>query len=142
VRGVEGNGQRSNCGRTYKDGVEFVKSASPGFERYLALYQTPQTAGGCKDCRFFMMCKGQCPGTAIDGDWRNRTEHCAVWMALYEDLEAQLVREGRQPLSLSRRRPELERALLGQWASGRNCTIADALARAPAPARRVARPSS
>lgn len=26
VRGVEGNGQRSNCGRTNKDGIDFVKS--------------------------------------------------------------------------------------------------------------------
>lgn len=141
VRGVEGNGQRSNCGRTYKEGVEFVKSSSPGFERYLALYQTPQAAGGCKDCRFFMMCKGQCPGTAIDGDWRNRTEHCAVWMALFEDIEAALVAEGRRPLSKSPRRRELERALLTAWASGKNSTIADALARAPAPARRASRPA-
>ncbi len=32
------------------------------------------------------MCKGQCPGTAIDRDWRNRSEHCAVWKALFADL--------------------------------------------------------
>ncbi|HTR41058.1 MAG TPA: radical SAM protein, partial [Pseudomonadales bacterium] len=77
VRGVEGNGQRSNCGRTNKEGIDFVKSDEPGYERYVALYQTPQDYGGCQACRFFLMCKGQCPGTAIDGDWRNRTEHCA-----------------------------------------------------------------
>jgi uncharacterized protein len=76
VRGVEGKGQRSNCGRTNKDGIDFVKADSAGYERYIALYQTPQEFGGCKDCRFFLMCKGQCPGTAIDGDWRNKTEHC------------------------------------------------------------------
>src|SRR5207247_7363385 len=73
VRGVEGTGQSSNCGRTNKDGIDFVKAPVEGFERYLALYHTPQEHGGCSGCRFFIMCKGQCPGTAIDGDWRNRT---------------------------------------------------------------------
>src|SRR5438874_12194544 len=65
VRGVEGNGQRSNCGRTNKDGIDYVKTAAPGFERYLALYHTPQESGGCRDCRVFMMCKRQCPGNAM-----------------------------------------------------------------------------
>ena len=41
VQGVEGHGQRSNCGRTNKDGIDFVRSGNPGFERYLALYATP-----------------------------------------------------------------------------------------------------
>ena len=100
VRGVEGHGQRSNCGRTNKDGIDFVKGNKPGYERYLALYATPQEVGGCQDCRFFLMCKGQCPGTAIDGDWRNRTEHCEVWKAVYGLLETELVAEGKNPLSL------------------------------------------
>jgi uncharacterized protein len=86
VRGVEGNGQRTNCGRTNKSGIDFRKADQPGFERYLALYHTPVEAGGCQGCRFFLMCKGQCPGTAIDQDWRNRTEHCGVWMTIYTDL--------------------------------------------------------
>ena len=76
VQGVEGHGQRSNCGRTNKDGIDFVKADREGFERYLALYHAPQSAGGCQDCRFFLMCKGQCPGGAIDGDWRNRSSKC------------------------------------------------------------------
>ena len=79
VRGVEGFGQASNCGRTNKDGIDFVKSGTEGFERCLAPYNTPQEHGGCKDGRFFLQCKGQCPGTSIDGDWRNRTEHCDLW---------------------------------------------------------------
>ena len=86
VRGVEGMGQASNCGRTNKDGIDFVKAPVEGFERYLALYHTPQEHGGCADCRFFVMCKGQCPGTAIDGDWRNRTEHCDLWKGLFLSL--------------------------------------------------------
>ncbi len=87
VRGVEGHGQRSNCGRVNKDGIDYVKADSPGFERYLALYSTPWNCGGCSGCRFFLICKGQCPGTAIGGDWRNRTEHCEVWKQLLDFTE-------------------------------------------------------
>ena len=129
VQGIEGNGQSSNCGRTNKDGIDFVKSGVEGFERYLALYNTPQEHGGCKDCRFFMMCKGQCPGTAIDGDWRNRTEHCEVWMELYGEIEQELLAEGKQPLSRDPSRRELEQGFLRQWMSGRNTNLANLLAR-------------
>jgi uncharacterized protein len=120
VSGVESQGQRSNCGRTNKDGVEYVKSDTPGFERYLALYQTPQDAGGCQGCRFFLMCKGQCPGTAIAGDWRNRTEHCEVWKTVFETLEAELVAKGEEPLSISPRRRELEQEFVESWSRGQN----------------------
>lgn len=119
VRGVEGQGQRSNCGRTNKDGIDFGKGNVPGYERYLALYQTPQEASGCSGCRFFLMCKGQCPGTAIDGDWRNRTEHCEVWKAVYARLEADLLEADKQPLSLSPCRKEIEQKLIDGWSQGR-----------------------
>lgn len=120
VRGIEGNGQTSNCGRTNKDGIDFTKAAKPGFERYLALYHTPQEHGGCRGCRFFLMCKGQCPGTAIGGDWRNRTEHCDVWKTLFERVERDLVESGNEPLSLLAIRPALEEAMLEAWAAGTN----------------------
>jgi uncharacterized protein len=124
VRGIEGDGQRSNCGRANKDGINFVKASIPGFERYLALYATPQEAGGCRDCRFFLMCKGHCPGTAIDGDWRNRTEHCDVWKAMYALLESALRVAGETPLSLSPLRSEIEHRLLVAWTRGEPRTIA------------------
>ncbi len=129
VRGVEGNGQRSNCGRTYKEGIEFAKADRAGFERYLALYNTPHAHGGCRDCRFFLMCKGECPGTAIDGDWRNRTADCAVWLGLFEHLEAEMVHSGETPVSLSPGRAMLEATMLGEWARGENHTIASVLRR-------------
>ena len=125
VRGVEGNGQSSNCGRTNKDGVDFVKANEPGYERYLALYHTPQTHGGCSNCRFFLFCKGQCPGTAIDGDWRNRTEHCRVWMALFTTAESNLVRKGMVPISLQPIRLELEQKALAVWRGGDNLGVSD-----------------
>jgi uncharacterized protein len=124
VRGVEGTGQKSNCGRTNKDGIDFVKSDGRGYERYIALYHTPQADGGCRDCRFFLMCKGQCPGSAIDGDWRNRTEHCGVWMELFEYVEQQLIMRGIRPLSLSAERRLVEQALLNEWIEGRNPRLA------------------
>jgi uncharacterized protein len=127
VQGIEGNGQRSNCGRTNKDGIDFVKADVEGFERYIALYNTPQEYGGCQGCRFFLMCKGQCPGTAIDGEWRNRTEHCQLWMGLLADLEKTLVEQGEEPLSLSPRRGDIEQAMVALWARGRNTTIAGIL---------------
>jgi uncharacterized protein len=124
VRGVEGTGRASNCGRTNKEGIDFIKADAEGFERYLALYQTPQEHGGCQSCRFFLMCKGQCPGTSFEGDFRNRSEHCGVWMALFERLEHDLLEEGRAPLSTSRERQALEHAFLELWSSGQNTTIA------------------
>jgi len=127
VRGVEGNGQSSNCGRTNKDGIDFTKADTPGFERYLALYQTPQEHGGCNGCRFFLMCKGNCPGTSIEGDWRNRTEHCEVWKQLYSYLEAKLIDEGEIPLSIRSVRRELEQAMLNTWATGQNTNLYSAL---------------
>ena len=124
VRGVEGSGQRSNCGRTNKQGIDYRKADAEGFERYLALYHTPQADGGCHDCRFFLMCKGQCPGTAIDGDWRNRTEHCEVWMRLFARIEAEMVDKGERPVSLdNERRARLERAFIEAWTLGRNPTM-------------------
>lgn len=87
VQGINPNGELSNCGRTNKDGVNWLKGDHPGFERTLLLAQTPQEHGGCKDCTYFVFCKGHCPGTAIDGDWRNRTVNCRFWYALFERIE-------------------------------------------------------
>jgi len=123
VHGVEGNGQRTNCGRTNKDGVDFVKADQPGFERYIALYKTPQAHGGCAGCRFFLVCKGQCPGTAIDGDWRNRTEHCELWKNLYAELEASLLERGELPLSVRSERQIVEDTMLRCWELGANPMI-------------------
>jgi uncharacterized protein len=120
VHGVDGQGQRSNCGRTNVDGVAYQKGDVAGKERYLALYLTPQEHGGCAECRFFVPCGGgNCPGEAIDGDWRNRTVHCATLKALFIDIEQELRAEGREPISCSLRRPALEAQLLGQWSGVR-----------------------
>lgn len=124
VRGVEGFGQRSNCGRTNKDGVDFVKSDAPAYLRVLALYHTPRQLGGCAGCRFFVACKGQCPGTGIDGDWRNRTVHCEEWEALFRRAEEHLLEQGEFPISAQPNRVHLEAEMLAAWARGDNPSIA------------------
>lgn len=120
VRGVEGYGQKSNCGRTNKDGIDFVKAPMPSYARYIALYHTPQEHGGCQGCRFFSMCKGQCPGTSLEGDWRGRTEHCEVWKALFTLVEEEMEAEGKLPLSKHPVLPEFEKGLLHFWTEGQN----------------------
>jgi uncharacterized protein len=125
VRGVEGHGQRSNCGRTNKEGIDFVKADIPGYERYIALYHTPQKYGGCQGCRFFLMCKGQCPGTALNGDWRNRTEHCEIWLKLFQHIESQLLDRGAFPISAQPIRKTIEDMILTKWANGSNALIQD-----------------
>ncbi|MBI4854397.1 MAG: radical SAM protein [Acidobacteria bacterium] len=123
VQGIEGDGKQSNCGRTNKDGIDFIKAKTVGYERYLALYYTPQEFGGCNECKFFLSCKGQCPGTAIDNDWRNRTEHCGLWKELFQRMEERLVNQGKTPISLHPDRPVIEDAMLKAWEQGSNPTL-------------------
>jgi len=129
VLGIEGDGQRSNCSRTNKLGIDFVKVDVTSYERYIALYHTPQDHGGCAGCRFFIFCKGQCPGTSLDGDWRNRSEACPIWYSLFEEAERGLFARGFQPLSVHEMRPLLEGAFLTAWANGQNPTLKSLLAK-------------
>jgi uncharacterized protein len=123
VKGMDGEGRMSNCGLTDKEGVNFQKPDTVGYERYIALYHTPQDYGGCNGCRFFLVCKGQCPGTAINGDWRNKSENCGVWMHFFEKLESDIIGEGEIPLSCNSAREKLEREMLIQWSQNNNPTL-------------------
>ena len=123
VQGVNGQGNSSNCGRTNKEGIQFAKAPAKGFERYMALYQTPQEHQGCQGCRFWSMCKGQCPGTGIDQDWRNRTDRCLVWMALFERIEQEMQSAGTASLSLAGHRVAVEQRLLTGWTAGQNWSL-------------------
>lgn len=129
VQGIEGDGRQSNCGRTNKDGIDFIKAKRAGYERYLALYYTPQEFGGCSGCKFFLSCKGQCPGTAIDGDWRNRTEHCGLWKELFQKMEEKLANQGKTPISLRPDRQIIEDSMLKSWEQGVNPTLSSLLAK-------------
>lgn len=125
VVGVEGDGRRSNCGRTNKDGVAYTAAAVAGFERQIALHATPYDEGGCAGCRFFLMCKGNCPGSAINGDWRLRSADCGVWFGLFEDAERTLISRGVAVLSLSPKLADVEAAVLNGWRLGDDRLLRD-----------------
>jgi uncharacterized protein len=120
VHGIDPDGSLSNCGRTVKDGVAYRKGDAPGHERQLALYHTPQTYGGCRGCRFFLACKGSCPGEGIGGDWRSRTDHCGTLKTIFSEQETIIKAEGTVPLSLSPNRKRLEEELLAGLMSPRS----------------------
>jgi len=127
VQGIEGNGQSSNCTRVNKEGIDFTKPDVQGFERYIALYHTPQEYKGCQGCRFFLMCRGHCPGTAVDKDWRNRTEHCEIWKELFMHFEKEMLDKNEMPLSMSSHRKIIEEYIVCGWANGLKLFVADIL---------------
>jgi uncharacterized protein len=126
VRGINGQGESENCGRANKEGINFLKSSQKGYERQMALYHTPQEHGGCKDCRFFIMCKGQCPGTGIKYDWRNKTDKCEMYFKLFEHFEKKYEAAGVLPLSKSPERLHIEQVMFGHWAQQKRCSIQNA----------------
>ncbi len=127
VHGVDGQGNRGNCGRTCKDGPMWLKADTPGYERYLSLYFTPMDKGGCSGCRFFYACKGNCPGEGEHGDWRGKTEHCETLMRVFEKLEAEIISGGALPISLSPKRALAETNYLQAWQQGRNISLSEAI---------------
>lgn len=131
VRGVDGQGERTNCGRTNKDGVAHPKASTSGHERQLALYRTPQEHGGCKGCRFWFACKGQCPGEGMgDGDWRNRSGYCELYKGLFGTVEQEMLDEGEVPLSMQSKREEVEELMDAHYQRGQRLSIYGALEKA------------
>jgi len=105
VHGIEADGTRGLCQRVHKDGKQWLPADTTVKVRQVVLWQTPQAEGGCHGCRFFLQCGGQCPGTAIGGDWRKRSVDCPTWFAVLERVEQELVAKGVQPASLA---PDLQ----------------------------------
>jgi len=128
VQGVEADGSDSHCVYTEQDNISFVRCPTHGYERYLALYETAQDSGGCQGCRFFAFCKGQCPGSALDDDWRNKSRYCELWRRLFTHVEDRLISRGILPLSQHANLWYLEQEMLRHWRSGRNLTIKAVLA--------------
>ena len=114
VHGIDADGSLINCGRVNLDGVNWRKSNTTGSERYFVLYNTPQEHGGCKGCRFFLACKGECPGNAIDQDWRNRSSFCSTLKVLFGEIEKCV----EKPVSLNTDREQLEKKFLTSTPKG------------------------
>jgi uncharacterized protein len=128
VRGIDGDGGRVNCSRTNKSGVDMQKADREMFVRPLALYHVPQESGGCRDCRFWFACKGSCPGESLQGDWRQKTEHCGTLQIVFGELERRLSELGYRPVSASPRTRELvESRILSAYRSGELMSIRRAM---------------
>lgn len=120
VYGVDGDGSISNCGRTNKEGVKYHKAEDTGFLRYISLYNTPQELNGCKDCRFWSICSGNCPGESVDGDFRNKSIHCSTYKSLLGYYEQKLIEEGEQPITKSPILGQVELKILEHLARGQH----------------------
>ena len=120
VYGIGPDGDVHNCGMANDStsGIDWQKADSHGYERSIALYNMPQEHGGCQGCRFFLFCRGNCPGSAIDHDWRNRSEWCDVYRGLFTYVETQLLSEGERPLSLAPDRAEWEQRFVAGLTRG------------------------
>jgi len=118
VQGIDSQGNQANCGRSNKEGINWIKAQYDGYERQMALYNTPEEHGGCQGCRFFVMCKGHCPGTGMDMDWRNKTDSCFTWKVSFGIFEKMMVESGKTPLSLHPDLKKIEELLLYGYSKG------------------------
>ncbi len=82
-------GNIGNClkGGGAVDGLQVLRADSISKERYEALIQIPQEYGGCKDCRYWCVCKAGCPGEGMNNDWRSKTRFCYGWKQLFTFTE-------------------------------------------------------
>lgn len=129
VNAIDGAGNKGNCGHVCQEGPMWQKASQQGFERYLSLYYTPQQYGGCRGCRFFFACKGNCPGATENHDWREKTVHCGTLIRLFQALETVVENELKQvPLSLSPQRLVVEQQMVETWKRGQRTSIATILA--------------
>lgn len=131
VQAVDNEGVPSLCGRVHKGGTNWLPAEGTGeqaalvghpgnrfHERQLALYVTPQEHGGCKDCEYWLVCQGQCPGEGENNDWRYRTSYCEVWKRLYAEGAQRLRAVGLKPICDWPERKELEDHMYEIWVRG------------------------
>ncbi|MDP5273698.1 radical SAM protein [Chengkuizengella axinellae] len=127
VYGIEGNGSLSNCGRTAKEGIDWYKANDHNYSRYISLYNTPDEMGGCKGCRFWLLCGGSCVGEAIDGDFRNKTIHCHTQYELLSYYEQELLKTGVEPITTSEKRTLLEKISIKHLSMNHNISLRQAI---------------
>lgn len=96
VYAVFGDGSVGNCLRTAKDGVPYLRSED-GIQHFRQeiLQSIPFESGGCGGCKWWKYCHGACPAEAIDGDWRNKSKFCQMYIDTYEHISERI--RGVQP---------------------------------------------
>lgn len=123
VFGVEGNGALSNCGMVNKEGIEWNKANDENYMRDILLYQTEPEYGGCSGCPYFLMCNGYCNGSALNGDWRNKTEFCSTLKTLFGHFEEKVEKNGNTPFSKNPYRYAMEEEYIAGLLSNHRISI-------------------
>jgi uncharacterized protein len=70
--------------------ISATSPSKPNPWRPTLLKEIPFGMGGCKGCRYSVICQGGCPSDGIDGDIRNRTRFCKYLYVLWAYLEKRL----------------------------------------------------
>lgn len=96
VYAVFHDGSVGNCLRTAKDGVPYLRS-NDGVQHFRQeiLASIPFEDGGCGGCKWWKYCHGACPAEAVDGDWRNKSKFCKMYIDTYEHISDKI--RGIQP---------------------------------------------
>jgi uncharacterized protein len=123
VIGINPDGTQHGCGRSAEDSRWIPMKGGDPLVRAIMLSETPQEDGGCKGCRFFVVCKGNCPGQTVGGDWRSRTSDCELWRALLEDEEAALAARGAVPVTRRQDLAQIEEKMVAAWVKGKRPSI-------------------
>jgi len=84
VRSILCDGNISRCDRCFQEGY-YYRGENQNFDRNEILKQTE-----CKDCKYFAVCAGGCPGETVDFDFRHKTRFCQAHYELYEYLEKKI----------------------------------------------------
>jgi uncharacterized protein len=81
------DGSMGNCLKsgTALDGIAAIRTNEYSNVRSKILKQVD-----CKDCKYWFMCHGGCPGAAIDNDWRNKTRFCESYKMVYSHIHKKL----------------------------------------------------
>jgi len=75
------DGQMGLCDRSFSKGIYIRPLGNPLQVREEIMKQTD-----CKGCKWWGYCKGGCPMSGEEGDWRNKTSICAAIKMLFEEL--------------------------------------------------------
>jgi uncharacterized protein len=125
VQHIDGKGHLRNCGRVNKKGRSWVKAGEYSAVRQLLLWETPQEDNGCAGCRYFIFCKGFCPGFAED--WRERPRECSLLYRLFELVEKELRLLGETVVPARLDFSQIQEAMLTGWRQGRQMQVFQAI---------------
>jgi len=78
------DGSLGNCDKTFSEGI-LLRANIRSTARYHILEQTQ-----CKGCKYLHICNGGCPCEGQDRDWRNKSQFCEAYQALYNHIEKKL----------------------------------------------------